>query len=139
MERKALIISFICVSSMMFSSCRASGGIIKNVSIVEVQSKIYSEADIKSAEKVVLDYFQKGFSGCTMTELKYIGDDKNNDYLDFAERIGSSEVIVFLSNFDVDSSGDNGSLNPNSTYQRWDWILARDIDGTWKHVDHGYG
>lgn len=61
MERKALIISFICVSSMMFSSCRASGGIIKNVSIVEVQSKIYSEADIKSAAKVQHSYYLKNY------------------------------------------------------------------------------
>ncbi len=40
--------------------------------------------------------------------------------------------------FDVDSSGGNGSLNPNSTYSDWKWILVRTDGGKWQHVDHGY-
>lgn len=46
--------------------------------------------------------------------------------------------MVLLSSFDVDSSGGDGSLNPNSTYDNWMWILVRTKDGQWKHVDHGY-
>ena len=40
--------------------------------------------------------------------------------------------------FDVDSSGGDGSLNPDSTYDNWMWILVRNKDGEWKHVDHGF-
>ena len=50
----------------------------------------------------------------------------------------ADEVIVLLSSFDVDSSGGDGSLNPNSTYDNWSWILVRTSGGKWKHVDHGY-
>ena len=50
----------------------------------------------------------------------------------------ADEVIVLISSFDVDSSGGDGSLNPNSTYTRWSWILVRNKNGKWKHVDHGY-
>lgn len=48
-------------------------------------------------------------------------------------------VIALLSNFDVDSSGGDGSLNPNSTYSNWNWILIRDSKtGIWKVDDWGY-
>ena len=46
--------------------------------------------------------------------------------------------MVLLSSFDVDSSGGDGSLNPNSTYDNWMWILVRSKNEEWKHVDHGY-
>ena len=35
--------------------------------------------------------------------------------------------------------GGDGSLNPNDTYTGWQWILARNKGGKWKHKDHGYG
>ena len=44
-----------------------------------------------------------------------------------------------VSSFDVDETGGDGSLNPNSTYDGWCWILVRNTGGRWKHVDHGYG
>ena len=31
-----------------------------------------------------------------------------------------------------------GSLNPDSTYDDWKWILIRNDSGNWEHVDHGY-
>lgn len=66
------------------------------------------------------------------------GDDSSKDHQDWAERNNADEVIVLLFSFDVDSSGGDGSLNPNSTYDDWKWILVRTNGGQWKHVDHGY-
>lgn len=56
-------------------------------------------------------------------------------------KVGERQIhhdIVLLSSFDVDSSGGDGSLNPNSTYSDWKWILVRTDGGKWQHVDHGY-
>lgn len=55
-------------------------------------------------------------------------------------QIGTMQMksIALLSSFDVDSSGGDGSLNPNSTYNDWKWILVRTNGGQWQHVDHGY-
>ncbi len=78
------------------------------------------------------------WKGCTLTEIYYAGDDCTKDYKDWADRNNADEVIVLLSSFDVDSSGGNGSLNPNSTYSDWKWILVRTDGGKWQHVDHGY-
>ena len=43
-----------------------------------------------------------------------------------------------LSNFTVDGSGGDGSLNPNSTYKNWNWILVRGGSGDWTLKDWGY-
>ena len=102
------------------------GGNVDNVEIVEWEpSEIYSDADIEAAFRTVENYFRREFKGCTLTQLYYVGDDV--------------EAIVIGSSFDVDSSGGDGSLNPNSTYTRWEWILVRSNGGSWRHVDHGYG
>ncbi len=47
-------------------------------------------------------------------------------------------AYVILSSFDVDSSGGDGSLDPDSTYDDWEWILIRNEGGEWEHAAHGY-
>jgi len=56
----------------------------------------------------------------------------------FHRIINADEVIVLLSSFDVDVSGGDGSLNPNSSYHNWMWIMVRSGNGPWTHADHGY-
>ena len=51
------------------------------------------------------------------------GDDSSKDHQDWADRNNADEVIVLLSSFDVDSSGGDGSLIQNSTYNDWRWIF----------------
>lgn len=99
---------------------------------------MYTEKEIDNAIKVVEKYFKKEFSGCTLTKIGYAGDEKSQGHIDFAERINGDEIIVLISSFDVDSSGGDGSLEPNSTYNNWMWILARKDGVQWKHIDHGY-
>lgn len=51
----------------------------------------------------------------------------------------SENVIVLLSNFDVNDSGVDSSLNPNSTYKNFQWILIRnDKESDWVIDDRGY-
>ena len=129
----ALVLAIICI--LVLVSC---GGNVKNVKITDYSSEIYSDAEIKSAIEVAIDYFKKNFEGCTLTEITYLGDEKNNDWQDFAERNNATDVIVLVSSFEVGASGGDGSLNPNSTYNNWKWILVKNNNGKWEHVDHGY-
>lgn len=129
----ALVLTLVCLLSLV-----ACGGNGKNVKITDYSSEIYSDAEIKSAIDVTIDYFKKNFEGCTLTEITYLGDDKIDDWQEFAERNNADDVIVLVSTFEVDASGGDGSLNPNSTYTNWKWILVRTDGGKWKHVDHGY-
>ena len=115
----------------------AYGGNVSHAETHEVGSTIYSQEDIGAAIELIEGEFQRSWSGCTLTEIYYAGDEYTSDYQDWADRTGADEVIVLLSSFDVDSSGGDGSLNPNSTYDRWNWILVRTDGGPWRHVDHG--
>ena len=127
-----LMLSFILVFSL--SACSRN---VNQVKTHSVESEIYSEEDIAAAIDTIKKEF-KNWKGCTLTEIYYAGDDKSKDHQDWADRNKADEVIVLLSSFDVDSSGGNGSLNPNSTYDNWMWILVRTNGGQWQHVDHGY-
>ena len=117
------------------AGCR---GDVSNVKVLEYKSDIYSEEEIEEAIEVVKKYFRSEFSGCTLTEITYAGDDKISSYEDWATRNDGDEVIVLISSFDVDASGGDGSLNPNSTSSNWNWILVRKNGENWQHVDHGY-
>lgn len=118
---------------------KSSGGNIDHVEILEWKpSVIYSDSDIESAFQTVKDYFKSEFDGCTLTKLYYPGDTYSDEFQEWAKQYDADEAIVILSSFEVDSSGGDGSLNPNSTYDNWNWILVRNNGGDWKHVDHGY-
>lgn len=133
---KRIFCLLICLV-LILSFCACSGN-IKEVKTQEVDSEIYSQEDIALAIETIKKEFKDGWNGCTLTELYYAGDKTSNDYQDWADRNNANNVIVLLSSFDVDSSGGDGSLNPNSTYDNWMWILVRTDAGKWKHVDHGY-
>ena len=133
--KKLLSIVFVLACMLCLVAC---GGNTNNVKITDYTSEVYSDAEIKSAIDVTIDYFEKNFDGCTLTEITYLGDDKLDDWQEFAERNSADNVIVLVSSFTVDVSGGDGSLNPNSTYTNWKWVLVRSDGGAWKHVDHGY-
>ena len=129
----AMVLALVCVIGLV-----ACGGNTKNVRIIDYSSEMYSDAEIENAIDVVINYFEKNFEGCTLTEITYLGDDKLDDWQEFAERNNADDVMVLVSSFNVDASGGDGSLNPNSTYTNWKWILVRTNGGNWEHVDHGY-
>lgn len=103
-----------------------------------VESELYSQADIDSAIDTIKTEFRKDWHGCTLTEIYYAGDEKSKEHQEWADRNDGDQAIVLLSSFEVDASGGDGSLNPNSIYTNWMWILVRSDNGPWRHVDHGY-
>ena len=125
-------------------SCRQAGKTNNTVESIGKHHKFNNE-EIKDAMKRVKIKF-KDFKGCNLTKLWYDEEKSNNfieDYMKYgkgaASGVKAENVIVLLSDFDVDSSGGDGSLNPNSTYSNWNWILIRDNKaGNWKLDDWGY-
>ena len=126
----------VCGIVLAFGLC-ACGGDTRDVATHEVASDLYTQEEITAAMDTIKTEF-KDWKGCTLTELYYAGDEASQDHQDWADRNNADEALVLLSSFDVDESGGNGSLNPNSTYDDWMWILVRSDGGQWKHVDHGY-
>lgn len=133
--KKTVCIIMCFLTMLCFVSC---GGNVRNARTREVASELYSQKEINAAIRTIKMDFAIDWSGCTLTEIYYAGDDYTKRYQDFADRNNADDVIVLLSTFTVDSSGGDGSLIPNYTYEKWEWILVRNKGGHWKHVDHGY-
>ncbi len=133
--KKIVSIALCLIFVLSLSAC---GGKVRDTKTKSVDSKLYSEQEIALAIDTIKKEFKRDWNGCTLREIYYAGDKVSKDHQDWAERNGADEVIVLLSSFDVDASGGDGSLNPNSTYEKWNWILVRKDGGAWQHVDHGY-
>ncbi|HEY5587623.1 MAG TPA: DUF4829 domain-containing protein [Candidatus Paceibacterota bacterium] len=116
-----------------------------NVVVNIEKSDKFSEKEINNAIGCVKKKF-KDFGGCTLMKLGY-DEKKSNDFIQgylsngkgSLNGIKAENVIVLLSDFDVNSSGGDGSFNPNSTYSDWSWTLIRDSKtGNWEIDDWGY-
>ena len=128
------MISLCLVLGLLLSAC---GGDVSHVRRIPGESELYSDGEIRSAMKVVADFFRREFDGCTMTEIRYEEEKYAERQRAEAQNYGA-EVIILLTDFMVDSSGGGGSLNPNSTYRNYQWTLTRTLFG-WELQDWGYG
>lgn len=144
---KRFIIVVIAFALLLVAGCTGKENInsgnekeSSKVSIVEWEpSTLYTDADIKDAMDTVIAYFGAEFKGCTLKKLSYPGDASSDLFNEWAEEYESDEAIVLDSSFDTDASGGDGTLNPNSSYNGWQWILVRDNGGTWEVKTYGYG
>ena len=97
----------------------------------------YSQAEIQQAMDIVVEHFTKEFEGCVLTALWYDETFSEKCADEWATQYEAEEAIVLLSSFDVDSSGGDGSFNPNSTYNNWNWVLV--LSGAdWELKTWGY-
>ena len=131
--KKILCLALTVLLALSLTGC---GKISSSMEITCDTSQVYTTTDIHDAMDVAKAYFRRHFDGCTMTALGYIGDEKQKLMEEYAEQYGG-EVIVMVSDFET--GADAGTLNANSTYRNYQWILLRDEDGGWSHADHGYG
>lgn len=141
---KKLIICFCCILSI-FSLVSCNQGKVSSNLVIDVsESTKFSKDEINNA----IDIFKNNFTfeACTLTKIWY-DEEESNDLLDVYLEYGKGSingankenVIGLLSNFDVDDSGDNIVLNPNSTYESYQWILIKDDKTSdWKIDSCGY-
>ena len=141
---KKIIILFCCLLSV-FSLVACNKGSVSNDILIEVsKSTKFSKDEIENAIQNVKSNFS--FSEATLTNIWY-DEEKSNYLIDsylengrgLTNGVKEENVIILLSNFDVDGSGDNPVLNPNTTYSDYQWILIRDSkNNVWKIDDFGY-
>ena len=143
MNKKRKFISLILIMSIgilvLYLINTFMFGNIKNVNQINNESEVYSKKDIEKAMITTKRQFEFGFRGCKLTDLWYDDDINLSSASSWASQYNADEAIVLLSNFDVGSSGGDGSLNPNDTYSDWQWILVRNKgDINWKLKTWGY-
>lgn len=137
----SLCLILVVISLVAFKQVGRTNKVVVSIE----KSNKFSETEINDAINRVKKK-TKDFKGCNFTKLWY-DDEKSNNFIKgyltngkgSVNGVKAENVIVLLSNFDVDSSGGDGSLNPNSTYSDWNWILIRDSKtSNWKVDDWGY-
>lgn len=121
--------------TLLLAGC---GGNVRHGVIEPWESELYAKEEVEAAISCVKSYFKKEFSGCTLLSITYAGDERTEKEREYAQLPDGEEVIVLTSSFAVDSSGGDGSLEPNYTYRNFQWILKRKTGGSWEHTDHGY-
>ena len=109
------------------------GGDVDEVGIKEVASELYTSAELEDGIDAVLDYFKKGYGGCSLWELEYVGDENLETYKMAALRNGTDKVMAFSTVFNVTSAGENSSLVAGSVYSDYVFILAY-LDDEWQVV-----
>ena len=115
-----------------------------NIKLDIGESTKFSKEEIDNAVDCLKRSFD--FEACTLTKIYYNEEISNTaveDYLQFGNgsvnKVKAENVIVLLSEFDVDNSGDNPVLNPGETYTNYNWILIRDDKNSdWKVDDWGF-
>jgi hypothetical protein len=135
--RKIIIAIFTILLVFSLASCKQNN--ISDDLIIDIgESNKFTKEEITEAIDLVKDNFD--FPASTLTKIWY-DEEKSDSYFrdDFKQGVSPENVILLLSNFDVDGSGDNPVLNPNSTYTDYQWILRRDNKTSkWRIEDWGY-
>lgn len=131
-------ITALLLVSLLLSAC---GGKLSEGMQVEITEgdTYYSNEDIQAAVDTVKKEFKKDFPGCTMTALRYTALSGNDSNTEWAAQYDAEEAMVLYSDFTVDDSGRSESLNPNSTYTDWQWVLVRHAGEKWKIATCGLG
>ena len=108
-------------------------GDVDEVGIKEVASELYTSAELEDGIDAVLDYFKKGYGGCSLWELEYVGDENLETYKMAVLRRGSDKVMAFSTVFDAASVGETSSLEAGRVYSDYVFILAY-LDDEWQVV-----
>ncbi len=149
--QKAIRVSIILFFSIIFVLfCFASyrpGGKTDTVVVNIGESSKFTEEEISKAVDCVKKKFHSSYTGCTLVKIWY-DEEKSNSVIEgylqngrgSINGVNPENIIVLFSDFEVDSSGGDGTLNPNSTYKDYNWILIRGNQrGKWRVDDNGLG
>ena len=125
-----------CYGRGLESSTAADPGIkIPGLPEPDEQSALYTDADIQAARDAVAACFEAEFQDCTLTELRYPGDAFADLFTEWAQECGADEAIVLYSTLTTGAA----DVEPNTTYENWQWVLTRSNGGTWEVKTYGYG
>ena len=133
------ICNFLTVLLIVLLLTACGGGDVSEVGRQIKEGGAYNRMEIARAMNEVEGYFEAEFDGCKLLSLCYDEEKTGAEAAEWAAQYGTEEAIVLLSDFEVGSSGGDGSLNPDSTYRNWKWILTRDGKGEWELRTWGYG
>lgn len=146
-KNKISIVILVALCCMMISSCGQQNGKTDNFKTDYKTSEIYSRQDMDNAIKIIKEAF-KGWKGCELHQIRYVGDECNNDEkIKWMNDLSDtndlepkfSQCIQFECDFHSPiKESDMDAFNPDEEYTDWSWWLARTEDGEWHLMTWGY-
>lgn len=141
--KKVILLISIIVLVFSLVACKQSNKVDDVITEVGESTK-FNEREVSEAIDTVKNGFD--FKGCTLKKVWYDEEKSNyaaSGYLGNGKGsingVKPENIIVVLSEFDVDSAGGDGSFEPDSTYSDWQFILIRDNkESDWEINDWGY-
>ena len=132
------IVTFLLVILLTLSLAGCGWGSTRGLQTKIGSSDVYTQEDMESAIKIVTEFFRKEFEGCTLKTLEYSEELTEDDAEEWAQQYDAQQAIVLISSFYVAPNGGDGSLNTDSTYENWQWILVRNPGENWTLKTWGY-
>ena len=132
------IVTFLLVILLTLSLAGCGRGSTRGLQTKIGSSDVYTQEDMESAIKIVTEFFRKEFEGCTLKTLEYSEELTWDDAEEWAQQYDAQQAIVLISSFYVAPNGGDGSLNTDSTYENWQWILVRNPGENWTLKTWGY-
>lgn len=136
MRKIAQVMAVAVIVAILLAGCL--GGDVSNVQRVVGESQIFNKGEINAAMSEVIRFFGREFDGCYLLELKYDEKCSVASSKEWVEQYGADEGIVLYATFYVGDTGGDGSLEPNSTYKNYQWVLTRSGVTGWKLQTWGY-
>ena len=142
MKKRITIICVLLVCFLILSNL-----LDRKTNVIIGKSTKFTQEEVQEAISCVIENFEEKFPGCYLKKLWYEEEKSNAEIVSYMiwgkgsrNGVEKENVIVLFSNFYVNKSGGRyGSLNPNSYYKDFNWILIRDSKtGNWKIDDSGY-
>jgi len=139
MKKTFIILCILIVCSLLYA-CKSNEN-SDDIEITYGESEQFSDSEMEDAVDAIKEKF-KDFEGCELIKIWYEESKANFEierYLTRENSMKRENIIIFYSDFKVDSTGRNPVLNPDSTYTDWMWVLTReDITKEWTVKDWGY-
>ncbi len=131
--RKPRMILTLVLCAILLAGC----GNIRSAQRHIINTGDFSNSEVRHAMSLVSRYFAWHFEGCTLLELRYDAAETEAQETVWAKELGG-EVIVLHTSFKTDHNGGDGSLNPNSIYEDYQWVLVKNSFGLWDLESWGY-
>ena len=131
------ICNFLTVLLILLLLTGCGGGDVSEVGRQIGTCERFSEGQVDAAMDVVEAFFRREYDGCKLLRLEYDEEETRKEAHAWSENYGA-DAIVLISDFYVDDSGRMVTLEPDSTYRNYKWILTRTVLG-WELRTWGYG
>ena len=144
-KHKSIIILLLgCILITCLSGCKKDRkneeGDVSDVAIANRQSYVYTGQDFDEAIETVKQCFKEEFKGCSMSYLKYVGDEENfsDNYQYYLDPGTYDEIIAFTSTFLIAKEA-TSTMDKDSVQTDYSFILGRKTGGSWVVITYGRG